>query len=133
LIWRRAIIEYVLAVDPAPYPSGYSNSSIISRTSPAVAGNIMVRSIAAARAAAAAFHYALLLLLLQCAAVGALQLALPRLTNSGRQRRGGTCYCTVAFCCILLLSAALGLLVPMVQQQRRWNHHDKHNVCRIRA
>jgi hypothetical protein len=43
LIWNRTIIEYVLAVDPSPYPSSYSNSSIISRTSPAVAGDVMVR------------------------------------------------------------------------------------------
>jgi hypothetical protein len=43
LIWNRTIIEYVLAVDPAPYPSSYSNSSIISRTSPAVARGVMVR------------------------------------------------------------------------------------------
>uniref|UniRef100_A0A383V615 Pyrrolo-quinoline quinone repeat domain-containing protein n=1 Tax=Tetradesmus obliquus TaxID=3088 RepID=A0A383V615_TETOB len=42
LIWSRPIIEYVLAVDPAPYPPSYSNASIISRTSPAVAGDVMV-------------------------------------------------------------------------------------------
>ncbi|WIA28036.1 hypothetical protein OEZ86_010622 [Tetradesmus obliquus] len=42
LIWSRPIIEYVLAVDPSPYPSSYSNASIISRTSPAVAGDVMV-------------------------------------------------------------------------------------------
>lgn len=42
LIWNRTIIDYVLQVDPKPYPSDYSNSSIISRTSPAVSGDTMV-------------------------------------------------------------------------------------------
>lgn len=43
VIWRQSIISYVLQVDPNPFPGGtYTNSSIISRTSPAISGSRLV-------------------------------------------------------------------------------------------
>lgn len=36
VIWQKVLLDYVLSVDPAPYPAGYSSTNIMSRTSPAV-------------------------------------------------------------------------------------------------
>lgn len=42
VIWNRKVADLVYQVDPRPYPAVDSNSSIISRASPAVAGTMMV-------------------------------------------------------------------------------------------
>lgn len=42
VIWTRKILDYVLAVDPDPYPIGYTSSNIISRTSPAWADGKLI-------------------------------------------------------------------------------------------
>jgi polyvinyl alcohol dehydrogenase (cytochrome) len=42
VIWSKKILDYVLAVDPAPYPAGYTFNNIISRTSPAWADGKLV-------------------------------------------------------------------------------------------
>jgi outer membrane protein assembly factor BamB len=42
-IWTKKISDYVFAIDPAPYPVVASNTSIMSRTSPAVSGTTLVR------------------------------------------------------------------------------------------
>uniref|UniRef100_A0A383VAH7 Pyrrolo-quinoline quinone repeat domain-containing protein n=1 Tax=Tetradesmus obliquus TaxID=3088 RepID=A0A383VAH7_TETOB len=42
VIWTKKILDYVLAVDPNPYPSGYTSSNIISRTSPAWADGKLI-------------------------------------------------------------------------------------------
>lgn len=41
IIWQRTIADLVYSVDPNPYPHT-PNKTIISRTSPAVAGNLLV-------------------------------------------------------------------------------------------
>lgn len=41
-IWTKKISDYVFAIDPAPYPVVASNTSIMSRTSPAVSGTTLV-------------------------------------------------------------------------------------------
>jgi hypothetical protein len=42
VIWQRKILDYVLTVDPNPTTPGYTDTNIISRTSPAVSGQRLV-------------------------------------------------------------------------------------------
>lgn len=42
VVWQKKISDLVYTVDPAPYPKA-ANTTIISRTSPAIAGNLLVR------------------------------------------------------------------------------------------
>jgi outer membrane protein assembly factor BamB len=41
VIWQKKISDLVFAVDPNPYPKA-PNSTIISRTSPVIAGSMLV-------------------------------------------------------------------------------------------